>query len=186
MPGRGVRALAWSITAAFLLGSLMFTGGCRTDDSGDGPPSQASGLIVVPTDERATVTLGDVDFEAEVARDPTDRAIGLSGRSGLRPGAGMLFVFDSGRASTIWMKGMLFPLDIVWIGVDCRIVDVTLNAPPPAPATPDSQLPTYASTAPAAPAAYVFEVAAGEAKERDIKIGDTVRFSAVSDEAARC
>ena len=183
MPGREVRAQTLLIAFAFLLATMTSAGGCRTDDSGDGPASQSSGLSLVPTSQQATVTLGTVDFAAEVARTLAERAKGLSGRPGLRPGTGMLFVFDSGRASTFWMKGMLFPLDIVWIGVDCRIVDITLNVPPPAPTTVDSELSIYASNA---PAAYTFEVAAGEVDGRGIKIGDEVRFSGISEVGGRC
>ena len=183
MPGLGWRTQSLLIAALFLLSILTSAGGCRTDDSGDTLASQSSGLSAVPTAQQATVTLGSVDFAAEVARTSAERAKGLSGRPGLRPGTGMLFVFDSGRASTFWMKGMLFPLDIVWIGVDCRIVDITLNSPPPAPTTADSELPTYASTA---PAAYTFEVAAGEVEGRGIKIGDEVRFSGISAQGADC
>ena len=167
MPGPGVWAQTRPIAAALLLATLVFAAGCQTDASRDGP----------------AVTLGNVDFAAEVAQTLAQRAKGLSGRPSLQPGAGMLFVFDSGRASTFWMKGMLFPLDFVWIGADCRIVDITLNVPPPGPGTPDSELPTYASTA---PATYIFEVAAGEVEGGGTEIGDEVRFTGVSAQGAHC
>lgn len=89
----------------------------------------------------------------------------------------MLFIFPSGRASAFWMKGMRFPLDFVWIGAHCRVVDLTLEVPAPAPGTPDGQLPVYRSSA---PAAYTLEVNAGEVSRRGITVGDPVRFVGVA------
>ena len=72
------------------------------------------------------------------------------------------------------MKDMRFPLDFIWIGADCRVVDVTVEVPPPAPGTPNRELPTYRSSR---PAAYTLEVNAGEVERHGVAIGDPVRFS---------
>ena len=125
-----------------------------------------------------TVAVGGVEFEVEVAHTPADRAKGLSGRDSLPPNTGMLFVFESGRASTFWMKGMRFPLDFVWIGGDCTVVDVAIDAPPE-PGVPDSQLVRYE---PAAPAVYTLEINAGAVGAQGIGIGDEVRFSGFPDD----
>ena len=85
----------------------------------------------------------------------------------------MLFVFEGGQASAFWMKEMRFPLDFVWISQDCLVVDITPNVPAPRPQTPLSDLPTYTSRH---PAAYNFEINAGEAAELGIELGDAVRF----------
>ena len=94
---------------------------------------------------------------------------------------GMLFVFESGAASSFWMKGMRFALDFVWISSGCEVVGVTVDVPPPASA--NSNLATYSSPA---PAAYVFEINAGEVAAHDIAVGDPVRFSGISVEGADC
>jgi uncharacterized membrane protein (UPF0127 family) len=91
----------------------------------------------------------------------------------------MLFVFDSDVASAFWMKGMRFPLDFIWISRECTVSDVTAVVPAPGPDTPDSQLLTYRS---AAPAAYNFEVNAGEAEQHGVRVGDPVRFVGMSEE----
>ena len=77
----------------------------------------------------------------------------------------MLFVFESGKASSFWMKGMRFALDFVWISSGCRRGHHRRTS-----AGPDQDTPTYSSPA---PAAYT----AGElaAPHRC----DTVRFSSV-------
>ena len=129
------------------------------------------------------MTIGEAAFDAEVAHTPALRTRGLSGRDALAPQTGMLFVFESGRASSFWMKGMRFALDFVWVSSGCEVVGVTVNVPPPASNTADSNLPTYSSPS---PAAYVFEINAGELAAHGIAAGDPVRFSGISVEGADC
>ena len=129
------------------------------------------------------VTVDDVGFEVEVAHTPTERAKGLSDRESLAPMAGMLFVFETGRASAFWMRGMEFALDFVWIGEGCAVVDTTVDVSSPAPGTLDSELPFYQA---AVPAAYALEVNAGEVERLGILAGDQVRFSGISVKGADC
>ena len=89
---------------------------------------------------------------------------------------------DSG-AVAIWMKEMLFDLDLVWIGEDCTVVDVTGKAPRPEPGTPDARLPTYRSSV---PATYSLEVNAGDVERLGVRVGDSVRFSGFDLEGPGC
>ena len=136
-----------------------------------------------PTPSVSIVTVGEVAFEVDVSRTPADRNQGLSGRDGLPPQTGMLFVFQPARASTFWMKGMLFPLDFVWIGEDCTVVGTTPKAPHPARGTPDSALPAYLSPG---PVAHTLEINAGEVELFQLEVGDRVRFSGFSANGADC
>ena len=105
-----------------------------------------AGTIAAP--DGPTVSVGNVVFEVEVADTPQSRSKGLSGRDSLPDMSGMIFVFESGRTSNFWMKGMRIPLDFVWIGEECTIVDTHSNVQPPAPSTDDGQLPLYRSDSP--------------------------------------
>ena len=87
------------------------------------------------------------------------------------PGAGMLFVYDSPKVLDFWMKNMHFPLDILWIGPDCTLVDFSRNVPPPTPGTQSSDLERYR---PSAEIQHVLEVNAGAAA--DMQVGNTVEF----------
>ena len=136
-----------------------------------------------PTPAAPTITIGDAVFELEIARTLAERVRGLSGRDTLPPMTGMLFLFETDRASDFWMSGMRFPLDFVWIGEECAVVDITLNAPPPAPGGNQSELAIYAS---AVPATYTLEINAGELESLGIQVGDKVRFSGFSAGAASC
>jgi uncharacterized membrane protein (UPF0127 family) len=80
----------------------------------------------------------------------------------------MLFVLPNDSPS-FWMKGMRFPLDIVWINGN-RVVDVSADVP--APQGPGGGLPTYS---PDRPADRALEVNAGWAARHGVEPGDTVR-----------
>ena len=127
------------------------------------------------------VIIRAIPFVAEIADTPALRTKGLGYRDQLAANSGMLFVFPSGQASSFWMRGMRFPLDFVWIGADCRVADLTERVPHPEPGTPDANLPLIN---PAAPAAYTFEINAGEIERFGIEIGDPVRFRGIRPTAA--
>ena len=98
-------------------------------------------------------------FIVECAVSPEVRARGLSGREALPPGHGMLFIFDSLAAQSMWMPDMRFPLDIVWLDDDLRVIHVTEGAQP-CPFVDPARCPTYGSKF---LAKYAIEMTAGQA-----------------------
>ena len=116
----------------------------------------------------AEVIIGGRWITAEAAISPSARERGLSGRTGLKEGSGMLFIFPEKGIYPFWMKGMLFPIDIVWIDGNA-IVDIAPNLPPPLEASLNLQL-----YQPRAAADYVLEVPAGLVSAAGWKIGDGV------------
>lgn len=122
--------------------------------------------------EFVRVELGGTSVLAEVARDPRARGAGLAGRESLAETEGMLFVFEKAGSYGIWMKGMLFPLDIFWIK-DGIVVDIEAEVPAPVVAEADSLRPVYR---PDAPAQFVLETKAGFAGKHNIKIGDPIKI----------
>ena len=117
---------------------------------------------------KTVVRVGDATVRVDVADDEASRRRGLSGRESLGPNDGMLFVLPNDMPS-FWMKGMRFPLDIVWIDGN-RVVDVSARVP--APEGPGAGLPTYS---PDRPADRALEVNAGWAARHGVEPGDTVR-----------
>ncbi len=85
----------------------------------------------------------------------------------------MLFVFEEPGVYPFWMIEMQFPLDFVWIGADCTVVDLTENVPLPQAGENPGDLPRYR---PAAPVQYVLEINAGEIESAGIDAGDAVAF----------
>ncbi len=152
---------------------LVIVAGC----TGSPAPEGAS------TPEGPSVAVGEVAFQVEVAATPAEREQGLSGRERLAPQQGMLFVYGAPRLLSFWMRGMLFPLDFVWIGPECIVVDITPEVPIPPPGAAIGDLPTYS---PSSPASYNLEIGAGEAARTGLALGDPVRFVGIEAEGADC
>jgi uncharacterized membrane protein (UPF0127 family) len=113
-----------------------------------------------------TVTVKNQTFSVTVANTEEERQQGLSGTQSLPLTEGKLFLFDSPDTYAFWMKGMKFPLDIIFIN-DSKIVSIAQNLPP---ATTDNP-PTYQPTGPSNAA---LEINAGLAKKYNFKPGDKV------------
>jgi uncharacterized protein len=118
-------------------------------------------------DEPGTVTVqvGGAEVRAEVADDDAERERGLSGRSDLPEGRGMLFVYVDRAVRNYWMKGVRFPLDIIWIDRG-RVTGVEANAP-----VPQGTTPLYSSRR---PADHVLEVPGGWSARHGVERGDRV------------
>lgn len=127
----------------------------------------------------ADVSLTGVTVRAEVAETAADRERGLAGRPMLSELAGMLFLFDTSGAHAFWMKGMIMPIDIIWID-DGKIVDIAADVQP----SSDGSLPLYT---PSRPANRVLEVSAGFAKRHGLIVGTpvTIRFDPVRESRNR-
>jgi len=111
------------------------------------------------------IQVGDALFHIEVARTKKETAIGLSAHKELGIDSGMLFVYRYKNIKPMmWMRGMHFPLDILWIknGV---IVHIDKNVSPY-----DRRLYSYFE-----PIDYVLEINGGESDRKSIQIRDSVR-----------
>lgn len=122
---------------------------------------------------RARVEMGGQTFIVDVADAPALQTLGLGGRTRLGPREGMLFVYPGKQRRSFWMKGMLIPIDIIWLDNN-RIIHIEHRVPPPAPGTPTSRLPTYAAPR---PANGVLEIASGRAAQLGVRVGDFARIS---------
>ncbi len=114
------------------------------------------------------VQIDGVKIKVELALTEAEREQGLSGRDGLADDAGMLFVFDHPDKYLFWMKDMNFPIDMIWIGQDSKIIYIQKNA------SPDSY--PQKTFGPETPATYVLEVPAGFSDKNGLKEGDQVKF----------
>jgi len=119
---------------------------------------------------RGEVRIGNrVAVPVEVARTEAEKTRGLSGRDRLAPDRGMLFVYEAPVRPLIWMRGMRFPLDILWIR-DGRVVDLVRGAKAPTPGEAPQEF------APREDAQYVLEVPAGFVERQGIAVGDRVEM----------
>lgn len=141
--------------------------------------AQKSQMLKVNQDSwnKSSLTINGVNVDVRLAQTPQQHKQGLSGTESLKDNEGMLFEFDKNSKSPpiFWMKGMLIPLDMIWIKHN-KVVHLHENVPAPSPDTPDEQLKLYA---PNDPVDYVLEVNAGFSKANNIKIGDSVDLSSL-------
>jgi len=109
------------------------------------------------------VTVGKVTVQAEAVRTPERLYLGLSYRSELPEGRGMLFFIPGKEVQTFCMRGMRIPLDLIWIS-DGRVAGITRNVPWTFPGNLTSP----------GPVTHVLEVPGGFADRHGIKTGDPV------------
>ena len=114
----------------------------------------------------AEATLRGRTFQIEVADTPVKREKGLGDRDSLEEGHGMYFPFGTSQRWVFWMKGMRFPIDIVWIS-DGKVIGIEHSVPPPT----TFPLDTFS---PVEPADAVLELNAGVAAEIGLEPGDEV------------
>lgn len=99
------------------------------------------------------------NINVEIADETSELIQGLSGRQELAKNNGLLFIFSSSDYWGIWMKDMKFPIDIVWIDNNGRVVDLKENV------SPDSYPEVFK---PIEKAKYVLEFNSGLVKELGI------------------
>lgn len=102
-------------------------------------------------------------FTVEIVSTEGSRQEGLSGRAGLEQNHGMLFVFDEPQNACIWMKDMMFDIDILWFDADMKLVNIKKAATPEA--YPESYCPSL-------PTKYVLEINSGLIEQNDFRLGD--------------
>lgn len=116
-------------------------------------------------EQQSTMYVESTPIKVSIADEPEERTRGLSGVESLREFEGMLFVFPEEDYYGMWMKDMRFPLDILWINNDMRIVHIEENVKPET--YPDS----FTSDE---PARFVLEVNAFFARNANVVEGDEV------------
>ena len=109
-------------------------------------------------------------LQAEVMVEDEDRAMGLMFRPSLPLDRGMIFVFETADFHGIWMKNCRFPIDILWLDEEKKVVHVAESVPP-CKADP---CPVYN---PMRRASYVIELNAGQARREKAVVGAVVRFA---------
>ncbi|HEY0180618.1 MAG TPA: DUF192 domain-containing protein [Dokdonella sp.] len=115
------------------------------------------------------VELHDHRYEIEIAEDDASRAHGLMERTSMPDDHGMLFVFQDDAPRSFWMKNTKIPLDMLFFDAEGKLLSVQHSAPP-CVADP---CPGYSS---GAPARYVLELNAGQAKKIGLAPGDELKI----------
>jgi uncharacterized protein len=112
-------------------------------------------------------------IQAELALTPEKQARGLMFRDRLDPDRGMLFVFPDASFHDFWMKNCRFPIDMIWLSTDKKIVHIEPAVPP----CKEDPCPTYGSLR---RAQYVLEVVANFSRQEKLALGDPIEFEVPS------
>lgn len=128
-----------------------------------------SGASVGPEARTEALTVetanGPVRLNVEIADDEAERNQGLMFRQSLPDDRGMLFEFQEPEYASFWMRNTPLSLDIIFIGVDGRILNIADHT------TPYSEAPIPAEGL----TKGVLEIRAGRAEALGIHAGDRVR-----------
>ena len=125
------------------------------------------------TSTSTTVTIGSTTIQVEVEDTDASREQGLSGRTSLADGSGMLFVFDTPGNYGFWMKDMNFSIDMLFIDALGTIVTIAPNA-----SSAGYHLNPPQVFYPASSVQFVLEVPAGFAAKNGIEVGQHAAFNA--------
>jgi uncharacterized membrane protein (UPF0127 family) len=103
----------------------------------------------------------------EQAKNSDEFEKGLAGRPCIPENQGMFFAFSKDDHYPFWMKGMKFPIDIVWITSGHSVAAIEVDESPST--YPDKFVNKI-------PAQYVLELKANLTTQLDLKLGSSVKF----------
>ncbi len=110
-----------------------------------------------------SMTIGNKEVLASIAKTWPERIQGLSDTPYLPKEVVKLFVFDSEAMHSFWMKDMNYAIDIIWLDKTGKVVYIQEEA------APESYPAAFVSDT---LALYVVETVAGFVAENNIKVGD--------------
>ncbi len=165
--------IAIALLAAFVLwiGFTIFPIGSDTKPSGPTktkstyePQFKEEGSLVF-IDQEKNDTIQTIAIE--LAETPQEIQYGMMYRKHVPENTGMLFLMDTERPQSFWMRNTYVSLDIIYINSKMEIVSIQKNAQP----LNDKSLPSTG------PASLVLEVAGGYCDAKGIKAGDKIAYS---------
>lgn len=117
------------------------------------------------------VIIDNKKFYVDVAKTQQEKEKGLSIYKFMPKDKGMIFSFQTPSYYTFWMKGMAFPLDILYIKQN-KIVDIFKSLPPPKLGEEILSIVTSKEKADT-----VLEINAGLSNQYKFKTGDLIKIN---------
>jgi uncharacterized membrane protein (UPF0127 family) len=151
--------MAFFRSAALIAAAALFSG-CSNQETLN---ETGTMLVTLPHGEK---------IKAEVVTHPTEMMRGMMFRDSLPMDRGMLFIHGSPGKYTYWMYQVKIPLDIIWIGRNRQVVEISRNTPP-CTSQSAKECPSYGGNQ---PAVFVLELAGGAAAKYGIDVGQTITF----------
>lgn len=121
----------------------------------------------------AAAELGGEKVRLMLADSFLKHMLGLMHMRSLAQNEGMLFVFKRDAKYGIWMLNMLFPIDILWLDKDLRIIDIVEGA------EPCRNIFGCRTYTPSKEARYVLELNAHASSKLSLHIGSKIRVEGI-------
>ncbi|MEM5834617.1 MAG: DUF192 domain-containing protein [Candidatus Aenigmatarchaeota archaeon] len=102
-------------------------------------------------------------IKVKVRKNFLERSVGLMFKRKLKENEGMLFVFEKECFPSFWTFGMFFPIDIIWLDEEMKVVDLSECLKP---------FRVWKFYRPRRASKFVLEVNSGFVKKNGIKLGD--------------
>lgn len=118
------------------------------------------------------VRIGEKTYKLEVVKSKEDLATGLSKFDTIAETQGMLFIFESPGRWDIWMKGMKFNIDIIFLDNKNEVVTLFKNVK----SENHENIYQYSRYQADLDSRYVIELKEGEIENSKVKIGDKIEF----------
>lgn len=117
---------------------------------------------------KGMVNLDGKNLSVLIADNKISIAQGLAGVTKLSDHEGMLIKFENSSNYSIWMKNMIIPIDILWIGEKGKVLWIEEKVRPET--YPKTFYPKNIK------AKYVLELASGYVERNNVKKGDLMTF----------
>ena len=122
---------------------------------------------------RAKILIKGVELSAEIPTTQELMGKGLAVKNELKENESMLFVFDKPEKHSFWMKDMKFPIDIIWLDSNGKVVHIEEKL------EPCPLAPICSSYPPSADSQYVLETVAGFIQRNNISVGTNIDIELV-------
>lgn len=159
----------WIAIIALIAAAVIATAVFGLGESKPKPKTVVQESACGPYRDDRTVQVNGASFNTEVPTNQTEFDKGLGGRPCILSNQAMLFPFKQPGQYAFWMKDMKFPIDIIWISADHKVVAMEVNEQP-------STYPDKFVNEKQRPAQYVLETKANRSKELNINLGTVIYF----------
>jgi uncharacterized membrane protein (UPF0127 family) len=120
--------------------------------------------------EKKQIRIKNRKFSMFIADSLSRGSVGLMYRPKIKSNEGMFFTFPFEHKWKIWMLNMRFPLDVIWLDKEWRVVHMEKNM------QPCKNFFSCKAYVPKAKSKYVLELGSGQIKKLKIKEGEKLKL----------
>lgn len=132
--------------------------------------TSASVTDFFPNYQKTTISINGFNVSMAIASSDEQRIRGLSGLEKMNENEGMIFLFDEPSKQGFWMNKMNFPIDIIWLDSNSKVVHIEKKLKP---CKIFLACPVYN---PQVDSLYVIELPSGFTDDHSMKNGMIINF----------